>query len=137
MEKGISALLLHDQEYPLSGLTSVLETQPIKISRLRTCKQAAELLERAGTPQIIFTDTHLPDGDWADVLNLAARAPVPVCVIVVARVVDIRFYVEVIERGAFDFIVPPFTAADVSHIIKCAADSAFSQRLMGMRAGAA
>jgi FixJ family two-component response regulator len=49
-------------------------------------------------------------------------------VIVVARVVDTRFYVEAIEAGAFDFIVPPFNAADLAYVVRCAVDNVLARR---------
>lgn len=122
MTEPICAILLHEEEYPLSGLKAVMEHQGINICRARSCREAAALLKRAASC-VIFTDVLLPDGTWADVLNLTAGSPQPVPVVVVARLVDINFYVEVIERGAFDFITPPFTAKDVGHILRSATDT--------------
>jgi DNA-binding NtrC family response regulator len=68
---------------------------------------------------MIFTDTNLSDATWVDVLRLAARHLVPV--IVVSRQVDFRLYVDSLERGALDVIVPPFVGAYLAHIVRCAA----------------
>jgi FixJ family two-component response regulator len=70
----------------------------------------------------------LPDGLWANVLALAAQAPQPVNVIVVARLVDTRLYVEAIEAGAFDFLAPPFVAADLAYVVRCAAENVLGRR---------
>ena len=77
---------------------------------------------------LVFTDTQLPDGTWADVLALAQKAKLPVNVIVVARVVDTRFYVEVIETGAFDFLAPPFNATDLAYVVRSAMDNVVARR---------
>lgn len=122
MSEPICAILLHHDEYPLSGLKAVLEGQGVNIRRARTCREAAQLLARAPANCVIFTDLVLPDGKWADVLKLAA-GPAGAPVIVVARLVDVRFYVEVIEQGAFDFLAPPFTAREVTHVLRCASDA--------------
>jgi len=119
----LTAILLHDQEEPLAGLLPGLAELGVSMVQARSCAQAAQLLGRANIPQLLFCDTVLPDGTWADALNLASGAAVPVNVIVVARLVNIRFYVEVIERGAFDFITPPFSTSDLSHIVRCAASN--------------
>ncbi len=78
------------------------------------------MLKGSSVPHLIFTDTALPDGTWADVLSLAADTIEPANVIVVSRIVDIKLYIEAIECGAFDFIVPPFAAADLVHVLRCA-----------------
>lgn len=69
------------------------------------------------------TQNNRPDGTWADILAVAERAAYPVKVVVVARFVDMRFYVQAMEAGAIDFMVPPFSAADLSHVVRCAADN--------------
>jgi len=76
----------------------------------------------------VFTDTELPDGTWANILAVAERAARAVNVVVVAPVVDTRFYVETIQAGAFDFIVPPLNAADLAHVVRCAGDNVLSRR---------
>ena len=77
---------------------------------------------------LVFTDTELPDGTWADILAEAERAAQPVNVIVVARVVDRRFYVEAIETGAFDFLAPPFVATDLAYVVRTALDNVVARR---------
>ena len=52
--------------------------------------------------------------------------------IVVARVVDTRLYLDTIETGAFDFIAPPFVATDLQHVVRCALDNVAARR--GIRA---
>jgi len=63
---------------------------------------------------LLFTEAQLPDGTWADILADAGTAAQPVNVIVVARVVDTRFYLEAIETGALDFLALPFVATDLA-----------------------
>ena len=41
-------------------------------------------------------------------------------VIVVSRFVDIDLYLKALESGASDFIVPPFSAADVAYVVRTA-----------------
>lgn len=121
MNQNFKVVLLHDQEEPHAALGPVLDKLGITYTRVRTCAEATQLLTRDRSPHLLFCDTILPDGNWNDVLQLSDRAPVAVNVIVVARSVNIRFYVEVIERGAFDFITPPFVSSDLSHVVRCAA----------------
>jgi FixJ family two-component response regulator len=62
------------------------------------------------------------------VLTLAAKASAPVNVIVVAPFADVNFYVQAIERGAFDFIVPPLSDPELLHVVRIAAENATRQR---------
>ena len=53
-------------------------------------------------------------------MKLAAAGGRQVPVIVVSRVVEINLYIDALEKGASDFIVPPFYHQDISHVLKCA-----------------
>jgi DNA-binding NtrC family response regulator len=79
-------------------------------------------------PLLVLTESELPDGNWADVVSLSARASSPINVIVVGQEIDTKLYASVIEVGAFDFIAPPFDALDLAHVIRCAADNALARR---------
>ena len=118
---------MHDHAEPLDMLDLALQAQSITTCRAN-CQEASLELTRAKPVHLVFTDTTLPDGTWGDVLGLAAKAPAPVNVIVVARLVDVRLYLEVIQSGAFDFITPPFPPGDVARVIRCAADDVLHKR---------
>lgn len=90
--------------------------------------QANRMLGGLNPAPLIFTDTQPPDGTWADILAEAERAAQPVNVIVVARVVDTRFYLEAIETGAFDFLVPPFIASHLAYVVRSALDNVVTRR---------
>jgi FixJ family two-component response regulator len=77
---------------------------------------------------LVLTAARLPDGTWEDVVLLTAEAPEPANVIVVSEVVDIAFYLEAIQRGAFDFIVPPMPLPDFSYVVRSAVDNALRRR---------
>jgi FixJ family two-component response regulator len=68
---------------------------------------------------VIFADSTLPDGTWADIVSLADKCPRPLNVVVVSRELDLDLYMKVLESGAFGFIVPPFMDADLLHIVNC------------------
>lgn len=126
----IKALLVYNQDDPLSGLSLALQTQPAETSRARTCQQAIRLIQGSDDqPDVVFTDTSLPDGTWADVVSAARQAPSPVDVIVVSRWPDVKVYVDALERGAFDYMSPPFRAVEVDHVLKCATSDVVARRL--------
>lgn len=112
----IHALLVHDDERPVAELKPLLESQGIEVLQAGSCAEAEAALACAEPPVLIFTDTVLSDGTWADVQSLAEHQGVPV--IVVSRFVDLPFYLEVLESGASDYIVPPFREADLAWVVR-------------------
>jgi DNA-binding NtrC family response regulator len=128
MQERIMALLVHDRPEPTGSLRRALESQSIETQSVRTCHEVSQALWGCQPPHLVLTDTRLPDGSWEVVVNLAARAPAPVNVIVVSEVVDITLYLEVIQRGAFDFIVPPMSLPDFAHVVWSAVDNVLRRR---------
>ncbi|MBZ5560827.1 MAG: response regulator [Acidobacteriia bacterium] len=128
MTERISVLLVHLDGPHMAPLEASLEDQPVVILRAQTCLEAAKILAGPEPPHLVFVDAALPDGSWADVIALSKNASVPVNVIIVARLVDTRFYVEVIEAGAYDFIAPPFRSSDLHHVLRCALQNVLERR---------
>jgi DNA-binding NtrC family response regulator len=128
MTQRITALLVHHNSETLTTLKSALERQGMHIILAESRAQAKCMLAGLDPVPLVFTDTQLPDGTWADVLAIAEKAARPVNVIVVARVVDTRFYVEAIETGAFDFLAPPFNATDLAYVVRSAVDNVVARR---------
>ena len=106
MQESFTALVVHQNSETLASLKSALERQGMCIILAESRAQANRMLGGQNPAPLVFTETELPDGTWADILADAERAAQPVNVIVVARVVDTRFYLEAIETGAFDFLAP-------------------------------
>ncbi len=128
MKEMVRALLVQARHDPLDALRMALEEQSIGIFSAKTCAEAALALLSNFPPHLVFTEIQLTDGDWTDVLALAGKASEPVNVIVVSPLVDIGFYVQAIERGAFDFIVPPLSDPEFMHVVRIAAENALSRR---------
>lgn len=112
-----SVMILFNEGEPTPDLRGALNSCPLQVKSLKSCREAAQKLSQQRMPVTIFTDISLPDGDWKQVLRIAQEAPVPVQVIVVSRIVDVHLYLDVLDAGAFDFIVPPFRAADLDYIL--------------------
>jgi DNA-binding NtrC family response regulator len=128
MQEKITALLVHDRLEPMGSLRRALESQSIETQSVRSCREASQSLWGRQPPHLVLTDARLPDGSWEVIVNLAARAPAPVNVIVVSEVVDIALYLEVIQRGAFDFVVPPMSLPDFAHVVWSAVDNVLRRR---------
>jgi hypothetical protein len=98
------------------------------VCSLRSFHEALPLLTGPNPPHLIFTQPQLPDGIWADVVSLAIEALKPISVIVVGRLADVWLYLQTITGGAFDFIVPPLTGYELTHVLRCAIESVLSRR---------
>jgi DNA-binding NtrC family response regulator len=124
MQKHFRALLVHEQEEPWTELRLLLEWQGIETSRARSCAEAKSLLWSPEPHFLVLTEPVLPDGTWAAILELAGRSTSPVPVVVVSRYVDVDLYLDVLEKGGSDFIVPPFYASDLAYVVNGAILSA-------------
>jgi DNA-binding NtrC family response regulator len=119
MNQHLSALLVYDQPHPLESLKPVLRDLSVETCSVRTCEEAGRMVTQM-RPQLVFTDTFLPDGSWADVVRMAKMASSPVDVIVVGAREDIKLYLSALEGGAFDFVLPPFEHEALEFVVESA-----------------
>lgn len=119
--KKLFALLVSAGGDTLEDLKALLKSQAIELCTAQTCEKVAMLL-RQTHPELVFTDTKFSDGTWADIIALTERESVPTNVIVVGRNQDTELYLSTMDRGASDFILPPFEAKPVAHVVRVAAE---------------
>jgi len=124
----IIALLLHEMGGPLDALKVALEGHSMRVRCMKSFQEALPLLTGANPPHLVFTQPGLPDGNWADVVSLATKASKPVNVIVVERLANDGLYLQTITNGAFDFIVPPLSGYELSHVLRCAIGNVLGRR---------
>ncbi|MGO8814833.1 MAG: response regulator [Terriglobia bacterium] len=120
MADNLFAMLVHNQADPFEELKSALRELSFETSSVATCEEAASLIAER-PPRVMFTDKSLEDGSWVSILDLAESADDPPKVIVVAAHHDTQLYVSVLERGAFDFVAPPFERETLSFVTCSAA----------------
>ena len=118
----ISVLLVSAEGEHSIDLERALNNQSIRPLRASSCQEARGFLKKAKPPHLLFTDTNLPDGTWADLLSLAREAREPVNVVVVSPVDDMGLYLEAMQQGAFDFVSAPFPTVDLAHVVQCASN---------------
>ncbi|MBZ5515401.1 MAG: response regulator [Acidobacteriia bacterium] len=123
------ALLVCDGNQVFEPLKLILHNQCITTRVAKSCGEALLLLWGKQPPHLVFTDVHLTDGNWTDVLSLADKSSLPINVIVVSRLMDVKLYIDAMQRGAFDFISPPFEGPDVAHVVRCATQNILRRRL--------
>lgn len=124
----ISTLLLHEAGDSLEALKVALEGQSVKVCCLRSSQESLPLLTGPNPPHLVFTQPNLPDGTWAEVVSLAIKAAKPVNVIVVGHLANVGLYLQTITGGAFDFIVPPLTGYELTHVVRCAIENVLCRR---------
>ena len=127
-EKIRAALLQNGQATYTPALQQQLRAQAVEIQSAESCSDMHALLASPNPPELILTDLRLSDGTWEDVVRISQGASLPVNVIVISRLADIRLYMEVLQGGAFDFITPPFLTAELSHVLRSAFGNASKQR---------
>jgi DNA-binding NtrC family response regulator len=118
MANELCALLVYDRQEPLQALERILLDWGMPTRHVPNCAAARAALCEANAPALVLTDTALPDGTWADVLQVARDARQSSSVIVVSRAVDIRLYLDVLDSGGYDFVAPPCTSADLAYIVR-------------------
>jgi DNA-binding NtrC family response regulator len=87
--------------------------------------QAAIRLVRGRVAPVIVCRRDLPDGDWRDLLNLAAIWKSPVKLIVVCRLADNRLWSEVLNLGGYDLLASPLDDREVSYVLGSACRDAY------------
>jgi len=128
MREKVTALLIFHHVKPYNDVAAALDKLAVATRRARTLAEARRIVSWVDPPLLVFTESELSDGSWADVVSVSAEASSPVSVIVVAREFGTKPYASAIEMGAFDFIAPPFNDIDLAHVIRCAADNALRRR---------
>jgi DNA-binding NtrC family response regulator len=120
MNSNIFALLVHSQPEPFQELRRTLHSLSVETYSVPSCREAGGLISQC-QPHIVFSERWLPDGSWLTISDLAEDADIPLSVIVVAAVPDVRLYLSVMERGAFDFVAPPFENEAIDFVVRSAA----------------
>jgi len=117
MELRGKALLVRRDDRFFGELRRVLESLGLEAVRVSNCKELESRLQDGGPFLTVFTDVTLPDGGYRDVCRMASRPAKPLPVIVVSPFVDMDLYIDSMENGASDFIVPPFLSTDIAHVL--------------------
>ena len=71
-------------------------------------------------PDVLFCDTAFVDGSFDDLPHAWGSGRLRISVIVCSSLYDPAVYLDVMNRGAFDFIVYPYRTDDVNWILATA-----------------
>jgi DNA-binding NtrC family response regulator len=136
MKPKTNILLVHHRNDRFYTLQLVLEALSIRVVRARSTMEAEKRLCERPCPQLVLSDTVLPDGNWMDVLDVAAKAVEAVNVIIISAEADTSLYLDSMDHGAFDFMTDSFTVPEIVHVLQCALEDVNRRRGSGLRLGA-
>jgi two-component system response regulator RegX3 len=104
-------LLIEDEESIFDPLKAALEREGFAVTHAGTVADGLEAF-RSASPELVLLDVMLPDGDGRDLLRqIRASSRVPV-VMLTARGGEMDKVVG-LELGADDYVVKPFSAAEL------------------------
>ena len=102
----------------MCDLERIFLSYGMRVRRTHSCREACSALREPAPPSVTVTDLALPDGNWTNIVRPANAAPTLTAVIVVSRPLDVRLYLDVLDSGAHDFVVPPFSPSGLAYIIR-------------------
>jgi DNA-binding NtrC family response regulator len=87
------------------------------VTRVLTVPAALPTQEREAY-DAVFCDWDCADGTWRDVLSKLKELHLPIPLIVLSRCGCEKEWIEVLEEGAFDFLVPPYTSTQLLAVLE-------------------
>ncbi len=121
------ALLVHTHREPFAALRRTLHDLSVETYSVSSCKEARDFIAQC-KPQLVFAESSVADGSWLSIRNMAEEEEFPLNVIVVGHIPDTKHYISVMERGAFDFVAPPFEHEPLRFLIRSAARDTYRRR---------
>ena len=92
---------------------------PWPTQRVRGCQEARPLIGHNLT-RVVVCERDLSDGNWKDVLEMAAARKDPPVVIVTFRLADEHLWAEVLNLGGYDVLAKPLDPTEVHRTISLA-----------------
>lgn len=104
-----SVLVVEDSPSFVTTVQAYLANTPYRLSFADTGRKALALAEE-GEPQVILLDLNLPDMDGMQLLEQLEGKGLKSTVIVITANSSLQTAVEAMRRGAYDYILKPFSA---------------------------
>lgn len=110
-------LIVDDEKNILQVIQEMLSTQPYKLYIAQSFNEAEKILME-NEVSIVLTDLLLEEGSGLDVISAAQKYHPNVKVILMTGKPTIQNAIAVLKRGAFDYLVKPFTMENLFAILK-------------------
>jgi DNA-binding NtrC family response regulator len=111
-------------------VSRLLKSAGIRILPAALLEQA-DLLLAATNSVVLLTDTNFLDGTWESALEMVAKSHPRAELVLAASQADERFWIDVLERGAFDLVLKPFEAVELQRVLENANAHARSNGFAG------
>lgn len=102
-----------------TALASALETKGLDPLFASTLDEAKTILRHEAVA-VVFCQQRLADGGFEDVLAENAKLTPNIPIIVCSPSDDSSLYIDVMSRGAFDFIAFPYSRHEIDWVLSCA-----------------
>jgi DNA-binding NtrC family response regulator len=112
MQDELTVLVISADLASRRSVTKTLEALSVHVIPCSTLNQAEQVLSLQ-RPHLIFCDERLPDGGYADLLELKDPDRMQPPIIVLTRNGEWELYMDATRRGAFDVIRSPWCPTDI------------------------
>lgn len=112
MQDELTVLVVSADLESRRSVTKTLEALSVHVIPCSTLNQAEQVLSLQ-RPHLIFCNERLPDGGYADLLELKDPDRIPPPIIVLTRNGEWELYMDATRRGAFDVIRSPWCPTDI------------------------
>lgn len=102
-----------------AAVAGALETKGLDPLFASTLGEARTILKHEPIA-VVFCQSRLEDGGFEDVLAENAKSTLNIPVVVCSPSDDSAVYMDVMSRGAFDFIAFPYSRHEIDWVLSCA-----------------
>lgn len=117
-----TVLVVDDESSILDSLRILLKNSGFDVSVSLGGKAALEQLEKA-MPDIVLTDIRMPQISGMEVLDAVRERDAQTPVIFMTAQAELRTAIEAVNRGAFYYVLKPFSNDDLVAIVRRAAEA--------------
>lgn len=97
-------------------LSQILQHGDWKISRVASCAEGCASLKKTSFA-VVVCERDLPDGEWTDVLRVAAELKNTPAVLVVSRFADEKLWADVLNMGGYDVLPKPYDRGETTRVV--------------------
>jgi DNA-binding NtrC family response regulator len=111
-QSNVRVLILSPQPELRRSLRKALESLSMDVTLCSNCKQGEEVLSKQSF-ELVFCDSYLPDGSYADLIHPFHWAHKTPRVVVVVRKGERELHLDALKKGAFAVVEWPGYVTDV------------------------